>query len=189
MIGIGCMVYLACSSKLLGAVLFSAGLFFVLTFRGVLFTGICGLPTPWRKLLAVYLLNGLGILLAGSLTWTGKAIPTAAAAVVTGKLNASPLSWLTNGLLCGVMMYLAVTGFKQSENPVHGLASVLYGVPVFILAFFEHSIADMGYVAMALPHLTMLQVGQSLLMVLVVTVGNVLGSKLVYWLTTPSKNP
>ena len=101
MIGVGCMVYLACENKALGAFLFSAGLFFVLTFGGTLFTGICGLKTPWKRLAAVFVLNGAGILLAGLLTWPGGALPGAAAAVMRKKLAAPWLSWLSNGVLCG----------------------------------------------------------------------------------------
>lgn len=182
MIGVGCMVYLACENKMLGAFLFSAGLFFVLTFGGVLFTGVCGLKTPWKRLAAVFLLNGAGILVAGMLVWPG-ALPAAAATVVQKKIAAAPLSWLTNGILCGAMMYLGVTGFKKAQGVI-SVASVLYAVPVFILAFFEHSIADMGYLAIALPALSIGDIGLMLLMILVVAAGNVIGSKAVRVLTT-----
>lgn len=60
MIGIGCTVYLSCVNKLVGALLFCAGLFFILTNGGTLFTGICGLKTPVKKLTWVFVLNGLG---------------------------------------------------------------------------------------------------------------------------------
>lgn len=182
MIGVGCMVYMACENKMLGAFLFSAGLFFVLTFGGVLFTGVCGLKTPWKRLAAVFLLNGAGILAAGMLVWPG-ALPAAAATVVQKKIAAAPLSWLTNGVLCGAMMYLGVTGFKKAQGVISA-ASVLYAVPVFILAFFEHSIADMGYLAIALPALNIGEIGMMLLMILVVAAGNVIGSKAVRVLTT-----
>lgn len=177
MIGVGCLVYLACENRIAGAVLFSAGLFFVLTFGGTLFTGICGLKTPWRKLLAVFLLNGAGIFLAGATAWSHSALPQTAAALVAKKLAMPPTSWLTNGFLCGVMMYLGVTGFKKAAHGALAVASVLYAVPVFIVAMFEHSIADMGYLFAALPALS---AGQALQMggvILVIALGNVLGSK------------
>lgn len=183
MIGVGCMVYLACESKALGAFLFSAGLFFVLTFGGTLFTGICGLKTPWKRLAAVFALNGAGILLAGALTWTGGALPGAAAVVMRKKLAAPLLSWLSNGVLCGAMMYLGVTGFKRAQSGAVAVASVLYAVPVFILAMFEHCVADMGYLAIALPCLSPLEALQNLGVILLVAAGNVLGSKLIRLLT------
>lgn len=186
MIGVGCMVYLACENRILGAFLFSAGLFFVLTFGGTLFTGICGQKTPWKRLLAVFALNGAGIFLASVLTWTGGPLPEAAAAVMRKKLAAPPLSYLSNGILCGALMYLGVTGFKRSEGVLQ-VASVLYAVPVFILAMFEHSIADMGYLFIALPELSAREALLSLGLVAVVAVGNVLGSKAVRRLTNEGK--
>ena len=184
MIGVGCLVYLSCENRVVGAVFFSAGLFFVLSFGGTLFTGICGLKTPWRRLAAVFALNGLGIFLAGATAWTSPALPQAAAALVVKKLAMHPLSWLTNGFLCGVMMYLGVTGFKRAGSGALSVASVLYAVPVFILAMFEHSIADMGYLFAALP---LLSAGQALRMagvILIIALGNVAGSKAARICTT-----
>lgn len=113
MIGIGCTVYLSCVNKLVGALLFCAGLFFILTNGGTLFTGICGLKTPVKKLVWVFVLNGLGTV-----------IPA---------------------IVCG----------------------------------FEHSIADMGYLAIAIPNLSFWQILQCMGMILVIMLGNVFGSKLM----------
>lgn len=178
MIGVGCMVFLSCESKALGAFLFSAGLFFVLTFGGTLFTGICGLKTPWKRLVAVFLLNGIGIAIAGMLTWTGP-LPDAAAAVMRKKLALNAASYVTNGILCGAMMYLGVVGFKRAGNGALGVAGVLYAVPVFILAAFEHSIADMGYLFIALPRLSPMEWLHAAEMIVLVAVGNVLGAKAI----------
>lgn len=183
MIGVGCMVFLACESKALGSFLFSAGLFFVLTYGGTLFTGICGLKTPWKKLVAVFLLNGVGIFLSSALTWTGGPLPDAAAAVMRKKIALSPLNAFANGLLCGAMMYLGVTGFKKARDGVTALASVLYAVPVFIIAMFEHSIADMGYLFIALTRLELKEIGGGAWVIAIVAIGNVVGSKIVRMMT------
>ena len=196
MIGIGCTVYLACPNKLVGALLFSSGLFFILSVGGSLFTGLCGLKTPWATLAAVLGLNALGALIAGLLTWPGYVfqgeegllalaaqgktpLAVSAAQVVAGKLGAHPLAWLTNGILCGILMYLAVMGYKRAKDAPHALASVMYAIPVFIVAGFEHSIADLGYLAIALPALSLAQIGKMLVVIAVVVVGNVVGSKLL----------
>lgn len=63
MIGIGCTVYLSCVNKLVGALLFCAGLFFILTNGGTLFTGICGLKTPVKKLAFWQILQCMGMIL------------------------------------------------------------------------------------------------------------------------------
>lgn len=179
MIGVGCIVYLACENRLLGAFLFSAGLFFVLMNGGILFTGICGMRTPVKKLAIVFVLNGVGIFLAGMLVWPEEAVTQAAAALMTKKIGLSPLSWLANGFLCGVMMYLGVTGFRKGRDGALSGLSVLYAVPVFIIGMFEHSIADMGYLAMAIPALPSDQLLACAAMIVAVAVGNVLGSKAV----------
>ena len=196
MIGIGCTVYLACSNKLVGALLFSSGLFFILSNGGALLTGMCGLKTPWKTLAAVLGLNALGTLIAGLLTWPGYVFQTGegllalaaqgktplavtAAQVVGGKLGANPLSWLTNGIFCGILMYLAVMGYKRAKDTPHALASVLYAIPVFIVAGFEHSIADLGYLAIAVPALPLIDIVKMLGMIAVVVAGNVIGSKLL----------
>ena len=43
------------------------------------------------------------------------------------------------GVLCGILMYTAVWVYKQKNTA----AAIFFCVPVFILAGFEHSIADM----------------------------------------------
>lgn len=145
MIGIGCTVYLSCVNKLVGALLFCAGLFFILTNGGTLFTGICGLKTP----------------------------------VMLGKLSMNPVSWLLNGLMCGVLMYLAVIGYKKAKDSLHGIAAVLFAIVGFIVCGFEHSIADMGYLAIAIPNLSFWQILQCMGMILVIMLGNVFGGKLM----------
>ena len=177
MIGIGCMVYLACPNKLVGAVMFSAGLFFILSCGGSLLTGLCGLKTPWMTLAKVLGLNTLGTLIAGVLSWPAMKVTGPAAELVANKLAAPALSWLTNGILCGMLVHLAVMGYKRAKDTPHALASVLYAIPAFIVAGFEHSIADLGYLAIALPALSLSEILRMLGLILVVIAGNVIGSK------------
>ena len=179
LIGIGCMAYLACENKLVGALLFSAGLFFILLNGGALVTGICGLKTPWARIAAVLGLNAAGTLIAGLLSWPAQKLVAPAVTVVTNKLTASPLSWLTNGILCGMLVYLAVEGYKKAQDGTRAVASVAYAIPAFIIAGFEHSVADMGYLAIALPALEPVTALKMAGMILVVFAGNVIGSKLL----------
>lgn len=184
MIGIGCTVYLSCTNKLVGALLFCAGLFFILTNGGTLFTGICGLKTPVKKMAWVFVLNGLGTLIPGLVSWSNVVGDTTklgetAATLMLNKLGMNPFSWLLNGLLCGVLMYLAVIGYKKAKDSLHGIATVLFAIPVFIVCGFEHSIADMGYLAIAIPALSFWQILQCMGMILVIMLGNVFGGKLM----------
>lgn len=165
MIGIGCTVYLSCVNKLVGALLFCAGLFFILTNGGTLFTGICGLKTPVKKLAWVFVLNGLGTVIPAIVSWSNVVdgatkLGATAAAVMLGKLGMNPVSWLLNGLMCGVLMYLAVIGYKKAKDSLHG-------------------IADMGYLTIAIPNLSFWQILQCMGMILVIMLGNVFGGKLM----------
>ena len=68
--------------------------------------------------------------------------------VASGKLASMPGGWirvLFAGILCGILMYTAVWAYKQKNT----VMAILFCVPVFILAGFEHSIADMFYVFFA----------------------------------------
>lgn len=168
MIGIGCTVYLSCVNKLVGA----------------LFTGICGLKTPVKKLAWVFVLNGLGTVIPAIVSWSNVVdgatkLGATAAAVMLGKLGMNPVSWLLNGLMCGVLMYLAVIGYKKAKDSLHGIAAVLFAIVGFIVCGFEHSIADMGYLAIAIPNLSFWQILQCMGMILVIMLGNVFGGKLM----------
>lgn len=168
MIGIGCTVYLSCVNKLVGA----------------LFTGICGLKTPVKKLAWVFVLNGLGTVIPAIVSWSNVVdgatkLGATAAAVMLGKLSMNPVSWLLNGLMCGVLMYLAVIGYKKAKDSLHGIAAVLFAIVGFIVCGFEHSIADMGYLAIAIPNLSFWQILQCMGMILVIMLGNVFGGKLM----------
>ena len=64
-----------------------------------------------------------------------------AAEMCSAKLAQFPLYTFIRGFFCGILMYLAVSIYKE-KNSVLG---ILFCVPVFILCGFEHSIADMFY--------------------------------------------
>ena len=79
----------------------------------------------------------------------------------------------------GVLMYLAVIGYKKAKDSLHGIAAVLFAIVGFIVCGFEHSIADMGYLAIAIPNLSFWQILQCMGMILVIMLGNVFGGKLM----------
>ena len=69
----------------------------------------------------------------------------AADAVAAAKLTQSFPQTLLQATLCGVLMYLAVTVRRDRSKVV----AILFCVPAFILAGFEHSIADFFYFSAA----------------------------------------
>ena len=61
------------------------------------------------------------------------------------KLEDSLSGILILAFFCGMLMYIAVDGYKSKGNPV----ILFLGVSVFILAGFEHCIANMFYFTVA----------------------------------------
>lgn len=184
MIGIGGSVFvsLAAVSKIAGAILFAVGLFTVIVFRLHLYTGkICYAYTGSDKwyiraanLALILFGNTIGASLAGFAL--SEKLMTAAAPIVAAKLSA-PL-WLVFilGAFCGILIYVAVEGNRRAPDGVKA-AMVFLGVSVFILAGFEHSIADIFYFAAA-REVSL----EGFIFLMVVVLGNTVGGMLFGWL-------
>ena len=152
MVSIGGAVLLAVENRYLGALLFCIALLSICYFGFNLYTGKVGflLANHTKAALSeafVGLLgNLLGTLLFGALI--AYALPhlrEAAVAACEKRLTQLPLQTLLRGFFCGVLMYTAVWIYKEKKTPL----GILFCIPVFILAGFEHSIADMFYFALA----------------------------------------
>lgn len=148
LITIGGTVFLSCENKTVGAVLFSVALLCICYKSYYLFTGKIGYIVEqhtkqdflnldvglFGNLAATFF---LGMLLRTVLPNIGEK----AAEMCLEKLAQFPLYTFIRGFFCGILMYLAVSIYKE-KNSVLG---ILFCVPVFILCGFEHSIADMFY--------------------------------------------
>lgn len=148
-IGIGGAVYLSVENKLVGAFLFSIGLIMIVTNGFALFTGRVGYalsrkPVYVAELCVVWLGNLCGTsLAAGLLRAAGSELSTEA--LCEGKLSRSPAAVFILALFCGILMYLAVNGYKCCHEQLGKYLSVTLCVAVFILCGFEHCVADMFY--------------------------------------------
>ena len=149
-ISLGGAVFLSCENRYVGAVLFSVALLCICLKGYALFTGKVGfLPESHdREALQLLLLcllgNLLGTLVCGSaLRFAVPAIGERALELCTGKLTQLPAATLLRGCFCGLLMYLAVSIWRDRQTPL----GILFCIPVFILSGFEHSIADMFYFA------------------------------------------
>jgi len=63
----------------------------------------------------------------------------------TGKLSQVFISTLIRAFFCGILMYLAVSIYKEKKS----VLGIIFCIPVFILCGFEHSIADIFYFAVS----------------------------------------
>jgi len=148
MIGIGAAVFLSCENKVVGAVLFAVALTAICQLDMMLFTGKIGAivyahtKTDVIDTALCLLGNAIGTCLSGlAIGYCRPVLPAAAASMTGAKLNQELPAVLVSAVFCGILMYTAVTIFKEKGS----MAGIVFCVPVFILSGFEHSIADMAY--------------------------------------------
>ena len=154
LICMGCIVNLKVGGGIAGAVLFSAGLWFVVQFNAELFTGRVtqNRYDPLQKVLMV-VMNVAGAACCGLMA--SLFLPeTAEPARAIAQAYTDPLKVLWQSFMCGICMYLA-TAWPPAGAPASGTAPldrlpfVIYGVALFILSGYGHSIALAGYAALA----------------------------------------
>ena len=150
LVSIGGAVFLSCENRYVGAALFSVALLCICLKGYSLFTGRVGyLPEQHDRETVSALLLGLlgnliGTVICGALArYALPAVGAAAETACAARLGQAPLQTLVRGLFCGVLMYLAVSTYREKDT----LLGILFCIPVFILCGFEHSIADMFYFA------------------------------------------
>lgn len=181
-IGIGGTVYLSLENRVIGAVLFSIGLYAIVLNSLYLYTGKVGYlaGTKDKKAYGVLLiftwlgnLVGTAIAAAGILLTRIAGIRKTAEEICKVKFADTPVSILILSIFCGMLMYVAVDGFREKENPL----LLLFCVSVFILCGFEHCIANMFYFSLA-GVWSMKAVGY----LLIITFGNSIGGMLIPWI-------
>ena len=180
MVSIGGAVLLSCDNRYAGALLFCIALLSICWFGFNLYTGKVGFllrnhsGSALKEAFWGLLGNAIGTLLFGLLiAYTLPQLREAAVAACEKRLTQLPLQTLLRGFGCGILMYTAVWVYREKKTPL----GILFCIPVFILAGFEHSIADMFYFALA--GLFRLQ---SLWFLLLVVLGNSLGGLFIPFL-------
>lgn len=151
-IGLAGLIYLSVADKVLGAILFSFGLLIVVSKGYYLYTGKVGYLLPYSKgylmILGKTLLGNLiGIGMVGILfRFSGQNhLITQAYDLVSLKLANSWYETLVLAIFCGMMMYVGVQGYKAMKLDGMKILIVILAVTIFILAKFEHSVANMLY--------------------------------------------
>ncbi len=168
---------MASDVKWVGAILFAVGLLTVVAFRLDLYTGKVGyiVENPpnylWIVLISI-IGNFIGCLFIGlmmqSALSSGALLATETA--VAAKLDLEWYSVLFKGIMCGMLMFIAVDFFKQRQS----FLAIFFCVPVFILSGFEHSIADMFYFCAANVFTV-----DALIFIVLVIIGNGIGGLLI----------
>lgn len=203
------------AGRLVNACIFPAGLTMVLLAGSELFTGNClilipvlqGRVTPaafLRNLAVVYLGNlaGGALIAAGAvyshtLDLFGGKLAANTIATAAAKCSLSFGDALLRGILCNLLVCLAVWMAASAKEPAGKVVSLFFPIFVFVICGFEHCVANMYYIpaglmAAALPEYAAaagtasgLSLGGFLLgNLLPVTVGNLIGGMAlagVYW--------
>jgi len=183
-ISFGGAVFINSPNAVIGSFMFTLGLFLVCHFKWGLFTGrmhnLVDASIPLKKtvpeLAIVYLGNLLGTLFVGYLIYFfGRpAAVSNVQEIVQQKLSLPLLNALVLSFFCGIMVHVAVIGFKKIEDPVGKHLAVILPIMAFILSGYEHSIADLFYISAAnawgIP---------AVMFSVVVAIGNVIGGCLI----------
>lgn len=181
LIGFGGTVYLNMDNKIVAAFLFGLGLFTIINFELNLYTGKIGSLSKenWKEILLTLIGNFIGTNLFAFLvlqTRLAGKLKEAVAPAVELKLSDNLLSTFILAIFCGILMSIAVGTFKKLPN-ILGTLAVFLCVAVFILAGFEHCVANMFFFALSSSP------ADYLLTLLVAIAGNSLGGIAFYRLT------
>ena len=162
-VGIGGTASLLCVArleggygKLLGGLLFSLGMYAIISFEMKLFTGMVasipkmGIKNMWR-LPVCFIGNALGVALVAvllSFSPVKAEISAAAIELIEGKLHSETwaLSSLCSGILCGILITMSI--WASHYAPAKGLSTtvgVILPIVVFAFCGFDHSVANMLY--------------------------------------------
>ena len=182
-ISIGCVVNLRVGG-VAGAVLFAFGLTTVVYYGMKLYTGTAGFirrQGDWSMLILVLVGNIIGCLLTAWLI--GYAQPDCiepASNILAGRLAKGPWACFLLAIGCGFIMTTAVEFARKGK-----MLPLIFGVPVFILCGFAHSIADAFYFLVS-PTDQLLQTGV-LVVYIAEVLGNFVGCNLYRWIMIFSK--
>ncbi|MCB2075363.1 MAG: formate/nitrite transporter family protein [Novosphingobium sp.] len=191
-------------TRLLGGAAFSLGLVLVIVGGAELFTGnslivmarASGLITSGALLRnwgIVYLGNLTGAVatavmvhLTGALSLGDGAVGATAVAIAEGKIALSPLHAFMRGVLCNILVCLAVWMCFAAHSVGGKVLVILFPITAFVALGFEHSVANMYLIPVGMlqsGHFDLAGLGENLLYV---TAGNIVGGGLlvaaVYWL-------
>jgi formate/nitrite transporter len=204
--------------RLLTGFVFCLGLILVVVGGAELFTGNNLIVIAWasrkvttrqllRNWVIVYignLLGSLGIVLlvffTKQYTSSGGAVGVTALSIANGKVGLDFFQAVALGILCNMLVCLAIWVSFSARSSIDRIATIIFPIAAFVAAGFEHSVANMYFIPIALliknvdpafaaasgVDLSGLTWGTFLIKnLLPVTIGNIIGGSVgvaaVYW--------
>lgn len=206
-------------TKLIGGMTFSLGLILVIIAGADLFTGdtlmvmgcysgkikVRQMLRCWSFVFLGNLAGALAIVLlvflSGHWLGNGGAVGAKALAIANAKVNLSFIQAFASGMLCNVLVCLAIWLCYSSRSVTDKILSILFPITAFVAMGFEHSIANMYFIPAGLvlkhnPTITALLPNADLANltikgflldnILPVTLGNMIGGAIfigtIYWI-------
>jgi formate/nitrite transporter len=193
--------------RLAGGITFSLGLVLVVVGGAELFTGNNLIAMAWasgrvttqqvmRNWGWVYLGNLAGAVGTAALVWLAGvhtmgdgAVGETMVRIARGKISLDPVSAIARGILCNVLVCLAVWLCMGARSVTDKILAIVFPITAFVACGFEHSVANMYFlpigVALAAGTSASLSVADAVGNLALVTFGNVIGGTvlvaLVYW--------
>jgi formate transporter len=205
-------------AKVLSGSVFCLGLVLVIIGGAELFTGNNLIVLAWasRKVSTLALLRNWAIVYAGNLigsigmaillflskqyTYGDGQVGFVALQIATSKVGLAPIAAISLGILCNILVCLAVWLTYSARSTLDKIASILFPITAFVAAGFEHCVANMyfGSIGLLIKHfdpnfvteagmnLSTLTEGSFILRnLLPVTLGNIIGGSVfvaaIYW--------
>ena len=139
-IGLGGAIFIKLGG-VIGACMFAFGLLTIVHFKLPLYTGTAGFIRlnkfkEYKKMFIILFGNIIGCILLSCMNIKG----IDGTAIIQSRIDTSYLQCLLNAIGCGLIMTLIVKGGRDKN-----LLLILFGIPLFILLGFYHSIADAFY--------------------------------------------
>lgn len=151
-------------ARTLAGTIFPVGLMLVILVGGELFTGNCMLIMAYmhkkisglsvvRNLFVVYLSNLLGTLIidvllffSGQFDYTNGGLGAYTIKVAVGKTNIEPLAGFTSGILCNILVCLAILMASAAKDVTGKIFASFFPIMAFVICGFEHCVANMFYI-------------------------------------------
>ncbi len=193
--------------RLMGGVAFSLGLILVVVGGAELFTGNNLIAMAWTsgEITAKQLVRNWGWVYLGNLVGAlgtvilviGAGIPSlgdgavgdTAVRIARAKVSLSPTEVIFRGILCNVLVCLAVWLCMAARSVADKILAILFPISAFVACGFEHSVANMFFLPLGAfaaggdgASIGWMSMGENLLFA---TIGNIIGGTLlvamVYW--------
>lgn len=168
LIGIGTVIYLKCDNTYIGAMLFSLALITIVKCNLNLYTGKIGYfgEVKASTLLVILIGNLVGVMLPVYFEY--RDILDKVILISSLKFSKDFLSIFLDGILCGILMFVAVS-CKDS-------LIIVFCIMTFMMSGYEHCIADFPYLVL---NYSTENLQKFLLVILGNSIGSILTSRLM----------